>query len=68
MDGVDKIKKDPRIMEPLAELLQKIQEIFGTSQPQTNHPPSSKSQDPSPFHGKPSRGEVSLKKGTPPDV
>ena len=41
----DKIAKDPRIMQPLAELLQKIQETLNPSQAQTDYSPSANTQN-----------------------
>ncbi len=37
MEKHEKIKNDPRIMKPLAELLQKIQEVLG---PPPGRPPT----------------------------
>lgn len=39
MDRYEKIKNDPRIMKPLAELLQKIQEMLGPSHGKPSTPP-----------------------------
>ncbi len=44
MNWHDKIAKDPRIMQPLAELLQKIQETLDPSQAQTDRSPSANTQ------------------------
>jgi hypothetical protein len=45
MNELNNISKDPRIMDPLAELLKKVREILCPSPSQTKSPPSPETQD-----------------------